>query len=79
MQQAVTDQNKTLADGLANNDNQYRFQDYTTQQGLAEDALNRSVQAQQTDLARNSALSQQGFQNQLSASQQNTQNILGAT
>lgn len=58
MQQAVTDQNKTLADGLANNDNQYRFQDYTTQQGLAESALNRSVQAQQTDLARNSALSQ---------------------
>jgi len=79
MQQAVNDQKRTLADALANNENQYRFQDYTTQQGLAESALNRSVQAQQTDLARNSALYQQQFQNQLSAAGQNAQNILGAS
>jgi hypothetical protein len=58
MQQAVNDQNRTLADALANSENQYRFQDYSTQQQLAEAALNRSVQAQQTDLARNSALAQ---------------------
>jgi len=37
------------------------------------------VQAQQTDLARNSALAQQGFQNQLSASQNNAGNILNAS
>jgi hypothetical protein len=37
------------------------------------------VQAQQTDLARNSALSQQQFQNQLSAQGQNAQNMLGAS
>jgi len=37
------------------------------------------VQAQQTDLARNSALYQQQFQNQLSSAQQNAQNILGAS
>lgn len=43
MQQAVNDQNRTLGDALSNSENQYRFQDYTTQQGLAENALNRSV------------------------------------
>lgn len=43
MQQSVNDQNRTLADALANSENQYRFQDYTAQQGLAESALNRSV------------------------------------
>lgn len=37
------------------------------------------MQAQQTDLARNSALAQQGFQNQLSASQNNAGNILNAS
>jgi hypothetical protein len=33
-----------------------RFQDYTGQQGLAENAINRNMGAQQTDLARNSGL-----------------------
>lgn len=79
MQSAVSDSQKQLADSLASNSNNYRFQDYTTQQGLQEDALNRSVQAQQTDLARNSALSQQGFENQLAANNQNASNILNAS
>lgn len=45
-----------LASTLGDVSNQFRFQDYTTQQGLAESALNRSVQAQQADLARNGQL-----------------------
>lgn len=46
MQQAVNDQNKTLGDTLSNSENQYRFQDYTTQQQLNEDAINRLVSTQ---------------------------------
>lgn len=45
-----------LAQQLSDTSNQFRFQDYQTQQQLAENALNRSVQAQQTDFARNAQL-----------------------
>lgn len=79
MAQAAQQSQDTLAKNLAQSTNSLRFQDYTQQQGLAESALNRSVQAQQTDLARNSALAQQGFQNQLAASQQNASNILNGS
>lgn len=41
--------------------------------------MNRSVQAQQNDLARNSGLYQQGVQNNLQAAQQNAGNILSAS
>lgn len=41
----------TLAKSLGDMALQSRFQDYTAQQGLAENALNRSVQAQQSDKA----------------------------
>jgi len=54
-------------------------QDYQNQQQLAENALNRNVQAQQTDLARNAGLYQQGIQNQLGAAQQNAGLILNAS
>jgi len=79
MQQAGQQSQDTLAKNLAQSTDNLRYQDYTSQQGLAEDALNRSVAAQQTDLARNSALSQQQFQNQLSASQQNAANVLNGS
>lgn len=79
MQQSLSDSQAQLGKVLSANDNQYRFQDYQTQQGLAESALDRSVQAQQTDLARNSALAQQGFENKLAANNQNASNILNAS
>jgi len=79
MQQAGQQSQDTLAKNLAQSTDNLRYQDYTSQQGLAEDALNRSVAAQQTDLARNSALSQQGFQNQLSAAQQNAANVINGS
>lgn len=56
MADALSQSQKNLASELGNVENQFRFNDYTTQQGLAENALNRSVQAQQTDLARNAGL-----------------------
>jgi hypothetical protein len=68
MQQAGTQSQDTLAKNLAQSTDNLRYQDYTSQQGLAEDSLNR-----------NAALYQQGFQNQLSASQQNTANAVNAS
>jgi hypothetical protein len=62
MAQAGQQSQDTLAKNLAQSTDNLRFQDYTAQQGLAEDSLNR-----------NSALYQQGIQNQLSAAQQNAQ------
>lgn len=62
MQQAGQQSQDTLAKNLAQSTDNLRFQDYTTQQGLAEDSLNR-----------NSALYQQGIQNQLTAAAQNAQ------
>lgn len=47
---------ETLARALGDTSNAMRMQDYGTQQQLAENALNRSVNAQQTDLARNASL-----------------------
>jgi len=44
-------------------------QDYQNQQQLAENALNRNVQAQQTDLARNAGLYQQDIANRMGAAQ----------
>lgn len=79
MQQAGQQSQDTLAKNLAQSTDNLRYQDYTSQQGLAENAINRSVAAQQTDLARNSALAQQDFQNKLSASQQNSANIVNGS
>ena len=79
MQQAGQQSQDTLAKNLAQSTDNLRFQDYTTQQGLAESAINRNVAAQQTDMARNSAIYQQDFQNQLSASQQNSANIVSGS
>jgi hypothetical protein len=79
MQQAAQSSQDTLAKNLAQSTDSLRYQDYTSQQQLAEAALNRSVAAQQTDLARNSALSQQDWQNQLSAAQQNSANVINGS
>lgn len=54
-------------------------QDYQNQQQLAENALNRNVQAQQTDLARNASLYQQDVANRMGAAQQNAGLILNAS
>lgn len=56
MADAMQQSQSGLAGRLAQNSSNLRFQDYTTQQQLAEAALNRSVGAQQADLARNSQL-----------------------
>jgi hypothetical protein len=79
MQQAGQQSQDTLAKNLAQSTDNLRFQDYTAQQGLAENAINRSVAAQQTDLARNSALAQQDWQNLLSANQQNAANVVNGS
>lgn len=51
------DQNRyDLAKAMGNVAGGLRMQDYTGQQGLAENAINRNVGAQQTDLARNAGL-----------------------
>ena len=62
---------RQLADTLANYNNSMRFQDYTTQQGLAESGINRSTATNLADLQRNAALAgqqmstnEQGFQNE---------------
>lgn len=79
MQQAAQQSQDTLAKNLAQSTDNLRFQDYTAQQGLAENALNRSIGAQQTDLARNSAIAQQDWQNRLQANQQNATNIINGS
>lgn len=56
MADALATSQEKLAGQLGDLSNQFRFQDYTTQQGLAENALNRSVQAQQADFQRNASL-----------------------
>lgn len=57
-QQALQASQSALAQELGDVQNQYRFQDYQTQQALAESALDRGIQARQTDLARNAGLSE---------------------
>lgn len=79
MQQAGQQSQDTLAKNLAQSTDNLRFQDYTAQQGLAENAINRSIGAQQTDLARNSAIAQQDWQNRLQANQQNATNIINGS
>lgn len=54
MQNQMTSANNSLAQGLGDLSNQYRFQDYQTQQALEEAGLDRSVQAQLADKARQS-------------------------
>jgi|GEM_PF-1395208 len=64
-QEALTEANRTLADQLARTATGLRFSDYQTQQQLAENALNRQLQAgqfnaglTQSDIARNAALAE---------------------
>lgn len=54
MQNQMTAANDTLSQNLGDLSNQYRFQDYQTQQALEESGLDRSVQAQLADKARQS-------------------------
>lgn len=56
-----------LGRSLANNENQYRFQDYTTQQGLAENAINRDTANQQFNIGQQSGAWNQGVGNMLNA------------
>lgn len=58
MQNQMTSANNSLARGLGDISNQYRFQDYQTQQAMEESGLDRSVQAQLADKARQSQASQ---------------------
>jgi len=74
-----------LTGSLGDIENQYRFQDYTTQQQLAEAGINRDLQARQfqaglagEDLQRNSALSEQIANRIYGASSQNAANNLQA-
>ena len=53
MANALASEQDTLAQNLGELSNQYRFQDYQTQQALEEAGLDRSVNAQLADLARN--------------------------
>lgn len=53
---AMNQSQDALASRLGDLSNQYRFQDYQTQQQLAEADINRRMQAQQADLARNAQL-----------------------
>jgi len=75
------DQNRyDLAKSLGNVAGGLRMQDYTAQQGLAENAMNRSVGAQQTDLARNANLYESMFgrgQNAFAQNQAGLFNALG--
>lgn len=64
-QEALADANRALADQLARTTTGLRFSDYQTQQQLAENALNRQLQAgqfnaglTQSDIARNAALAE---------------------
>jgi len=59
----------TLAQNLGQVSTSLYGQDYQNQQQLAENALNRNVQAQQTDLARNAGLYQQDIANRMGAAQ----------
>lgn len=61
-QQAQSENANQLAQNLGRVSNDMRMQDYGLQAQLGESDLNRRLQAQQTDLARNSALSQAGLE-----------------
>lgn len=66
LQQVQADQQTALAQQLGKISNSMRMQDYTQQQGLAENALNRNMQAQQfnsgvTDSNLNRAMQAQQF------------------
>lgn len=70
-QEATAQNERNLADSLSNISNQMRFQDYTTQQGLAESSINRAAANDQMNLQRNSQLAadqmkmnEQSFQNE---------------
>lgn len=79
------DQNRyDLGKAMGNVAGGLRMQDYTSQQGLAENALNRSVNAQQVDLQRNqngvfSALGQAGNTYALGAQPGQTLQGIGGT
>lgn len=64
---AMNQSQEALATRLGDLSNQYRFQDYQTQQQLAEADINRRLQAQQTDLARNAGLSEADVDRRLGA------------
>lgn len=66
---AMNQSQEALATRLGDLSNQYRFQDYQTQQQLAEADINRRMQAQQTDLARNAGLTEAGLDRLLGAQQ----------
>lgn len=75
------DQNRyDLAKAMGQTAGNLRFQDYTGQQGLAENAINRGVSAQQTDLGRNAGLMESMFgrgQNAFAQNQAGLFNALG--
>lgn len=64
VQQMQAESQRQLASELGRVSTGMRMADYTGQQGLYENAINRGVQSQQTDLARNAGLNQ-NYQNNL--------------
>lgn len=79
MANALASEQDTLAQNLGELSNQYRFQDYQTQQALEEAGLDRSVNAQLADLARNAqsrdAAQARQLQGQIAAAQLYDQSI----
>lgn len=73
MQNAMSQSQNTLAQNLGELSNQFRFQDYQTQQAMEEAGLDRSVNAQLADLARNAqsrdAAQARQLQGQIAAAQ----------
>ena len=53
---ARSDAQKNLLNQLGNTENKFRFQDYTTQQGLAENFLNRNSQLSENAMNRDAGL-----------------------
>lgn len=69
-QKAQEGNHRAMAGELGKISTNMRMADYGAQQGLYEDAINRDVQAQQTDLSRNAQLAESGINRSDAAYQQ---------
>lgn len=77
MADALASSQQQLAGELGELSNQFRFQDYQTQQQLAESDIARRMAAQQADLARNSGLAEAGIDRRISTSLADAQRNAG--